>query len=185
VVWSHSPERLHNFLAHLNNLRPSIRFTKETEPDNAIFFLDVLVIRKETTLVTQVYRKHTHTGPYLNFESNHLPYVKRGLIQNLHSRASTICQDRQDLAKEINNLRHDLQLNGYPQGFIDSVINSKGSSRPKTEEKPLDSLYIPYVKGISEKFKRIGNRYNIRTIFGTKHILRSSLMNTRPKIDPQ
>jgi hypothetical protein len=104
--------------------------------------------------------------------------------QSLHSRASTICQARQDLAKEIN-LRHGLQLNGYPQGFIDSVINSEGSSRPKQEEKPLGSVYIPYVKGVSEKFKRVGNRYNIRTIFRTKHTLRSSLMNTRPKIEPQ
>jgi hypothetical protein len=89
------------------------------------------------------------------------------------------------MAKEINNLRHDLQLNGCPQSFIDSVINSKGSSRLKTEEKPLGSVYIPYVKGVSEKFKRIGNRYNIRTVFKTKHTPRSSLMNTRPERDPQ
>jgi hypothetical protein len=46
-------------------------------------------------------------------------------------------------------------------------------------------VYIPYVKGISEKFKRIGNRYNIGTIFKTKHKLRSSLMKTRPERDPQ
>jgi hypothetical protein len=42
--------------------------------------------------------------------------------------------------KEINNLRHELQLNGYPQGFIDSVINSKVSIHQKTEEKPLGSV---------------------------------------------
>jgi hypothetical protein len=86
----------------------------------------------------------------------------------------SICQDRQDLVKEINNLRHDLQLNGYLQGFIDSVINSKGSSRPKKEEKPLCPLYIPYVKGVSETFKRIGNQYNIRTILRTEHTLGNS-----------
>jgi hypothetical protein len=49
--------------------------------------------------------------------------------------------------------------------------NSKGSSHPNTEEKPLGSVYIPYVKGVSEKFKRIGNQYNIRMIFKTKHKL--------------
>jgi hypothetical protein len=48
-----------------------------------------------------------------------------------------------------------LQLNGYPQGFIDSVSNSKGSSRPNKEEKPLGSVYIPYVKGVSEKVYKI------------------------------
>jgi hypothetical protein len=45
-------------------------------------------------------------------------------------------------------------------------------------------VYIPYVKGVSEKFKRIGNRYNIRVIFKTKHTLRSSFMKTRPERDP-
>jgi hypothetical protein len=57
------------------------------------------------------------------------------------------------------HLRCDLQLSGYSQGFIDSVIRSKGSSRQKKmEEKPLGPVYRPYVKGISEKFKSIGNR---------------------------
>ncbi|PNF42699.1 hypothetical protein B7P43_G14177 [Cryptotermes secundus] len=185
VVWPHGPERLQTFFDHLNSLRPSICFTMETESNNAISFLDVLVIREKTALATQVYRKPTHTGQYLNFNSNHPPHVKRGLIKSLHDRASTICQDRRDLVREINNLRHDLQLNGYPKGFIDSVINSKGSSRPKKEESPLCSVYIPHVKGVSEKFKRIGNRYTIRTIFHTKHTLKNSLMKTRPKRDPQ
>jgi hypothetical protein len=135
VVWPHGLEQLHIFLGHLNSLRPSIRFIMENESNNAISFLDVLVIRKETTLGTQVYRKPTHTGWYLNFKSNHVPHVKRRLIQSLHNRASTICQDRQDLAKEINNLRHDLQLNGYHQGFIGLVINPTGSSCPKNRGK--------------------------------------------------
>jgi hypothetical protein len=46
-------------------------------------------------------------------------------------------------------------------------------------------MYIPYVEGVSEKFKRIGNRQNIRMIFKTIHTLRSLLMKTRPGRDPQ
>jgi hypothetical protein len=54
MVWPHGPERLQNFLIHLCSLRSS-------------------VIRKETTLDTEVYRKPTHTGQYLI----HPPHVKR------------------------------------------------------------------------------------------------------------
>jgi predicted GIY-YIG superfamily endonuclease len=86
---------------------------------------------------------------------------------------------------EVNNLRCDLQLSGYPQGFINLVVRSKGSSCQKKEEKPLGLMYIPYVKGVSEKFEHIGNQYNIRTVFKTKHTLRSSLVRTRSKRDPQ
>jgi hypothetical protein len=69
VVWPHGPDRLHNFLNHLNSLRPSIQFTMKRELNNTIPFLDVPVIRKEMTLATRVYRKPTHTGRYLNFKS--------------------------------------------------------------------------------------------------------------------
>jgi hypothetical protein len=70
------------------------------------------------------------------------------------------------LAVRGKHLRCDLHLSGYSQGFIDSVIRFKGSSRQKkNEEKPLGTLYIPYVKCISAKFKSNGNQYNIRTVF--------------------
>jgi hypothetical protein len=68
---------------------------------------------------------------------------------------------------------------------IDSVINSKGISHLNKVQKPLNSVYIPYVKGVSGKFKCIGNQYNIKTIFKTKHIFRSSLMKTRLERDPR
>jgi hypothetical protein len=97
VVWPHGPSRLQDFLSHLNSLRPSNQFTIEIESGSAIAFFDVLVVREETTLATKVYRKPTHTGQYLSFNSNHPPHVKRGLIQSLHNRASTICQEQQAL----------------------------------------------------------------------------------------
>jgi hypothetical protein len=43
------------------------------------------------------------------------------------------------------------------------------------------TVYIPYVKGISENFRRISNRYNIRTIFRTKRTLGKSLMKTKQR----
>jgi hypothetical protein len=86
---------------------------------------------------------------------------------------------------EVENLKHDIQLNGYSQDFINSVIRSKGGSHQKKKDKPLGTVHIPYVKSISEKFRRIGNQYNIRTIFRTKHTLRSLIVRTRPKSDPQ
>jgi hypothetical protein len=142
----------------------------EIESESVIPFMDVLVIRKGTTLTTGVYRKPTHTGRYFNFKSDHPPLVKIGLVQSRHNTASVICQIGQDLFNWIDNLKRDFQLNGYPKPFIDSVINSKGSSHPEKEGEPLGSVYTPYVKDVSRKFRRTGNRYNIRTIFQYIHI---------------
>jgi hypothetical protein len=70
-------------------------------------------------------------------------------------------------------------------------IDYKGSSRPSKNEKPLGSVYV-YIyihtyhgKSVSEKFKRLRNRYNITTIFKTKQILRSLVMKSKPERDKQ
>jgi hypothetical protein len=53
------------------------------------------------------------------------------------------------------------------------------------EDMPLGSVYIPYVKDISEILKDVGNDYSFRTVFKTKHTLRHSHMRTRLERDMQ
>jgi hypothetical protein len=140
-----------------------------------------VTISEETAMTTKVYKKKlTHTGRYPIFKSNDSPLAKRSLIQIIHKNASTICQE-QDRSNEVNCLGRDLQLSGYPQGFIDSVTNSKDSSCPNKDEMALGSLYFPYAKAASETFKCICSLYKVMTMFRTEHSLRSSLMKTRPE----
>jgi hypothetical protein len=48
--------------SHLNSLMPSLQLTMEIESVNAIPFLDVLIIRKETTLASNAtdHVSHAH-----------------------------------------------------------------------------------------------------------------------------
>jgi len=56
------------FLQHLTSRQLTIRFTTETENNNAIPFLDTLVTREsEGHLTTSDYTKPTHTDQYLLF----------------------------------------------------------------------------------------------------------------------
>jgi hypothetical protein len=67
--------------------------------------------------------------------------VTVGLIQIVQNRASTMYQERDDFINEIISLRTDLQRNGPLQGFIDWVINYKGSNHQK-EEKSLGEMCV-------------------------------------------
>ena len=65
-------ENVDDFLQHLNNQQPSIRFTMETEKDNKLAFLDSADLREpDGRLAIIVYRKPTHTDQYLAFDSHH------------------------------------------------------------------------------------------------------------------
>jgi hypothetical protein len=112
VVWPHGSTRLQEFLHHLNSLRPTIQFTMEVETNNTFPFSDVLFAKRVSNLSTKVYRKPTHTGRYLNFKSDHLQHVKRGVVYSLVNRAKVICQEQKDFNREIKTIKYDLMNNG-------------------------------------------------------------------------
>ena len=86
----------------------------------------------------------------------------------------------------IVTLKHNLHLNASPIGFINPVINKpKINVLIKKEVQPLSFMSVLYVRGVSEKFRRLANRYNIKTVFKTRNTVRNSLMRTRPISSPQ
>jgi hypothetical protein len=103
----------------------------------------------------------------------------------LVSRARVICQDQKNFDNEIKNIRHYLMLNGYPKEFVESVMKPSIRNHTSSDTVYQDTVIIPCVKGISEKFRRTGNRFNLRIIFKTKHTLRGTLMKTGPVRDAQ
>ena len=154
----------------------------EEEANGKLAFLDVCVIKDREVLKTVVFRKKTHTGQYLNFESNHQKSVKEGVAYSLFDRAKSLCSHNDGKLEEIKKVEHDLAKNGYPR----SIINKCKKDREKTVESEIQTekftnMSIPYVPGLSEKIRRVGRKYKIRTAFKTQNTLRQSLVKTRPK----
>jgi len=89
---------------HLNqaNDTGSIKFTFESEKDNAIPFLDMLIVRQPNGHVKlQVYRKKTHTDQYLHFTSHHPTQHKLSVIRTLFDRSRAITTDEGDRQGEV------------------------------------------------------------------------------------
>jgi hypothetical protein len=76
-------------------------------------------------------------------------------------------------------------FNEYPQEFFDSIIKPSRSKRPSSDTIYQGTVIILHVKGISETFRCVGNRFNVRTTFKTKYTLRGTLMETGPVRDGQ
>jgi hypothetical protein len=164
VVSSHGPARLQQFLHHLNNVRLT-NLRTEVKVNYTLPFLHVLVMKRGPKLATKVYRKPTHIGRYLHFKSNHARHVRRGVVHSLISRAKVLCQNHKSFNNEIKHIRHDLMLKECPQEFVDSVMKPWRSNRPSSDTVDQGTVIIPHVKCTSEQFRRIGNHFNVKTIF--------------------
>ena len=80
-----------HFQEKLNMLYPVVRFTVEKEQKNALNFLNVLVEKEGTGLLTSNDRKRTFTGQRIRWNSFSPKTRKICLIKNVFHRAFMIC----------------------------------------------------------------------------------------------
>ena len=74
-----------------------------TGKDKKIAFLDTAVSREpDSRLTTSIYRKPTHTGQYLTYDSHHPQSVKRGIIKCLYERAKRLVTKPSVISEEKN-----------------------------------------------------------------------------------
>nr|VZI17658.1 unnamed protein product [Spirometra erinaceieuropaei] len=85
-------EMVLNFHVLLKSVLPDFQFTMETDNNNQIAVLDVLVHRKVNgSLETTVYRKATNTRQVLSYHSNHPLCHKRSCV-DLSTRELTLTE---------------------------------------------------------------------------------------------
>ena len=77
-------------LNKLNGFHQNIQFTYESEKNNKLAFLDVLMIRNKDTIESTVYRKPTNSDIYLNWKFSPCSW-KRGTLKTIIRRAYLIC----------------------------------------------------------------------------------------------
>ena len=183
-LWPDGPEELSLFLNHINNIRPSIQFTMEVEDDEKIPFLDVLVVRSNGKVMSEVYWKPTHTDRYLHYQSYHPHHIKTGIIRTLMKRSEQICNTAEAAHHERHHLIRVFQSNGYPRAFIQKAMNPKRTYTKDKQAAPLTTISIPYIKSISERIRRCLSQVDIRVAFRSRTTMRSLLMRVRPQRSP-
>ena len=152
-------EHMTEFHQHINSVCHHIQFTMEEEQNLSLPFLDVLVIRHDKTLRTQVYRKPTHTDRYLHFDSHHPQHQKLAVTKTLHDRARTHNTIPADARHEATHVLSVLQLNGFPLRHSYPIPKVK---QRNTARHLMHFTSIPYVQGTSERIGRILNEAGVK-----------------------
>ena len=84
-------DHINLFLNYLNSKHGNIKFTKESEQDNTLPFLDVSITRKHNTFETSVFRKKTFTGLSSHYLSSEPRMYKTNTIKTLLHRGYHVC----------------------------------------------------------------------------------------------
>ena len=106
----------------LNSFHSNIEFTYEQEKDGQIPFLDVLLVRKNDTFKTTVYRKPTNNCIYLHWNSFVANTWKRGTLRSIITRAYDVCSNDEFLKQELSKIKADfLKINGYLKWVFDQI----------------------------------------------------------------
>ena len=171
-------EHMTEFHQHINFVCHHIQFTMEEEQDLSLTFLDVLVVRHDKTLSTQVYCKSTHTDRYLHFDSHHHQHQKLAVTKTLHDRANTHNTIPADARHETTHVLSVLQLNGFPLQYSYPIPKVK---QRNTTQHLKHFTSIPYVQGTSERIDCILNEAGVKV--GIKPVKTIGNILTSPK-DP-
>jgi hypothetical protein len=164
VFWPHGPARLQKCLHYLSSLRPTIKFTIELK-------LMILIPSLTSWSRRGVLNWTRNCTGNLHIQvvicapraATHITWKWEAFIAWSVSQGHM--SGSQGFQQANYEKSYDLMLNEYPQEIVDSIMKTSRSNRLSSDTIYQDTVIIRYVKGISEKFRRIGNRFNVRIIF--------------------
>jgi predicted GIY-YIG superfamily endonuclease len=149
IIFNGKENDAQQLVEFVNKLHTKLKFTYEIENNFESPFLDVKVIKQRTKFETTVFRKKTHTGQLLHWQSCQAKKYKIGLIKTLTFRALSICSSKQLLEEQCELIETTMIHNGYPVNLVRRKIKNtieqyqKNASTTKNKSKIGKQLFIP------------------------------------------
>lgn len=181
-------------LRDFNSYHPQLQFTIESEVDNLLPFLDMVLIRnaENGSITTRWYRKPTSSGRLLNFLSGHNINQKlntaTGFINRVYSLTSDPNFDSKSTIKKL------LQSNNYPKSVINTLITKYLKRKENENNAILQSpdtpvmLYksLPFCGPITYSLARVIKSYfpHIRLGYRCPDTLSKIFSRLKDKIEP-
>jgi hypothetical protein len=162
VIWSHGPDKLKDFLNHLNGIHQCIQFTMEPEKGPPPFLDLSIYSRSDGSLGHRVYRKPTHENLKLVTGSHHHPSNKQAVLSTQVHKARALC-NQCSLHAELVFLRDVIRQNGYNDRQIHRVLNRRQNiSQP--DVKPDSVAFLPHVGTEFNRISRVLSRHNVKSV---------------------
>lgn len=113
----------------LNSMDALLTYTKE-ESSTHLPFLDVLILKNENTIETDIYHKETDSFNYVPYKSNHPRKTKNNIPYTLARRVQMLVSNPNTRQRRFLEMEETLLQKDYPKGVIgDAITKAKGIDR--------------------------------------------------------
>lgn len=191
LIISHSADNFQSFLLYMKSCfsDTKITFTHETESDNKLPYLDILISRNSfnSHYLTSVYRKPTHANIYIHPFSLVPSQYYSNLLYTFRHREYSICNNLTSLRNEFKFLKKTFLSHNYDPKIVNKIFHSSQcylKPLTKTESTPFDftkCIILPYMGKISYKLKYLFKRHNINIYFSSGISFQKSLFKLTQK----
>ena len=132
-----------------NILHGKLKFSIETEEENKISYLDILVTRTNTSFETSIFRKPVHPQLFQRYLSCFAPKYKRNLVSCMLTRAKRICSNNDNFQQQKQILFDMFLKSGYPKSFLirqfrrrQKRLSSSSENKPDKNDNLRRNLYF-------------------------------------------
>ena len=108
---------------------------------NEMNFLDIKMIVKGESIITEIFYKTTDTLNYVPFKSTHPKHTLRNIPDNLARRLCKIVDERMTLEERLSKLEQVLKHLGYPQHIIKNGIEKAKRIPQETLRRPKERVH--------------------------------------------
>ena len=157
IFWERSMTDFAYFENLLNSLHADIQF-KVQKSTESLPFLDIMVIKHGTSIITDIYFKSTDSKQYLNFNSCHPKATKINIPFSLARRICTIVSETGVLKIRPQELASILRSRQYPIEVIKAGI-IKALRIPRNiflnTQKEVDENITPFISTYNPKNREV------------------------------
>jgi hypothetical protein len=166
----------------MNNMHQDTTFKPTHETNNQLHFLDLLIIRNESSIEIDIYVIPTTTNTTINFFSNHPIEYKLAAYRYYITRMNSLPISTTRKQKEWNTIQYIVKTNNFPHTTIqklnrsiqnklnDHTIHNNTKIRPK--KWTVFTYYHPSIRHITNMFKNINIGIALRSINNIHNLLK-------------
>lgn len=165
VLFRGSENSLKSFLEYLNSCSDHLKFTM-TYDKNQISFLDLLIVKQDDMLHTNLYRKSTDRNSLLHAKSCHPHPLKNSLPYSQFCRVKRICHKTNDFEQNMEAMKNKFKVRGYKDGQINNAVaklENKNRTdmlkKRKREKKRHAPMFITQYSRCAQEIKPILHKH--------------------------